>query len=430
MKATYLALSILTATVYAQDAERAAFAIVQGASGNGTAQFGVQVKRGAAVNFAVKPGDGASVRRPTMEERISSAGSEWEQVRLTFAQLSNGVDHELMVIRDKKIADTRKFRIPDWNRKKGRIAIVSCLDDSFREQAQMWSELLAHEPDAIMIIGDAAYCDVAGGRLVRDPTPPLLWSRHATTRALLDLYRAPRLRPVFTTWDDHDFGKNNAGREFEHKRASAKMFRAFFPQQPIDGFLECGPGVSARFKLFGQTWMMLDGRTFRSPNRKAVPDETMFGALQEAWIRQQLARPEPLWIVNGAQMFNGYHRFEAYESCQPKSFQAFVQMIRDGRAPVAFVSGDRHLAEVSAIDKKECGFATAEITTSALHARTFPNAWAKEPNPRKVAGVSGALNYAILDVEATDHLSASLTVHGIDKKKFFEYAVSVKRGDG
>jgi len=423
-----LLLLLVPVPVLAQEATP--YAILQGVSGNKTAQFSVQVGRGETLKFVVRPGDGSGVRLPTWTERSGHAGSDWEVVRLTFEGLAEGVDHGFLVVREKKIVDQRTFRVPDWSRTKGKIMVASCLDDAFEEQAQIWSEVFAHEPDALFLIGDSAYCDVANGRLVRETTPLMIWQRHAQTRSKLALYRSKRLRPAFTVWDDHDYGLNNAGREFVHKRASARVFRTFFPGEPIDGFCERGPGMSSRFAMFGQRWLMLDGRTFRSPNRKEVPDETMFGERQEAWIAAELARPGPLWIVNGVQMFGGYHRFESYEACQPRSFLGFVKMIREGRAPVAFVSGDRHLAEISAIGEKELGFATAEITTSGLHARTFPDAWKKAPNPRQVAGVSGVFNYAIFEVEAGPSLRAKISVYGIGKKKFFEYALDVKREDG
>ena len=187
--------------------------------------------------------------------------------------------------------------------------------------------------------------------------------------------------------------------------------------------------MSGRFTLFGQRWLLLDGRTYRSPNRQEVPDETMFGAAQEAWVREELARPGPLWIVNGAQMFGGYHRFESYEACQPRSFRSFVNMIREGKASAAFVSGDRHLAEISVIQKEEIGYASAELTTSAIHARTFPDAWKKAPNPRQAAGVSGKLNYALIDVEAAASLRAKISVWGFGKTKFFDHDLDVNRGD-
>jgi len=431
MRLVLVLLALLTVPVLAQEASpEPPYAIVQGVSGRGIAQFGIQVKRGESLKCLVRPGGAGTPLLPVIEERITYDASDWEQIRLTFDGLEADVDHELMVTKDAKLIDKRVFRVPDWTAAKGRIMVASCLDDSFAEQKPMWADAFRQKPDAIFLIGDSAYCDVANGKLVRQTTPLLIWQRHAETRSKLALYRSSRLIPVFSVWDDHDYGLNDAGREFEHKRASARVYRAFFPAEPIDGFYERGPGVSGGFTMFGQRWLLLDGRTFRSPNRTEVPDETMFGARQEAWIQGALAKPGPLWIVNGAQMFGGYHRFESYEACQPRSFRSFVKMVREGQASVAFVSGDRHLAEVSTIGAKEVGFDTAELTTSGFHARTFPDAWKNAPNPRQAEGVSGKLNYAILDVEAGDTLRAKCTVWGFGMTKFFEHALDVKRGDG
>jgi len=402
------------------------YAILQGATGNGTAQFAVLVPRDAAVQYAVKPGDGKPVQAPALREGIRRADSEWRVDRLTFRGLSPEQDHALLVIRDKGIADRRVFRIPDWSRAKGHIAIASCMDDTYdEEQKAIWPELLAEKPDALMLIGDNAYCDVVEGRLVRPAQPKLLWARHVETRSRLALFRQKHLVPTFTTWDDHDYGENNAGREYPHKRASKTIFRAFFPQEEIDGFLAHGPGVSAAFTLFGQRWLLLDGRTFRSPNRESVPDETVFGPRQEAWIAAALVRREPLWIVSGAQFFGGYHRFESYEACQPGSFARFRKMVADGSAACAFVSGDRHLAEIMKIE--DCGFPTYELTTSAIHARTYPDAWKDAENPRKIHGVSGALNYAVLDVEKGARLKAEVRVLGPGRKVHFEQDIDVGR---
>ncbi|MEM8882927.1 MAG: alkaline phosphatase D family protein [Planctomycetota bacterium] len=401
------------------------YAICMGGSGHGTAVFAIQHEGKTALTFGARAGKG-TVIEPSGRVHDRTLGIE----TVTFAGLPVGVDHELFVIRESKIVDRRTFRVPDAAAAKGRILIASCLDDVFeKEQKQIWGEALAHGPDAIFLIGDNCYADVANGRLVRDITPAKLAARHAETRARLALFRAARLVPIFSVWDDHDYGLNNAGREFVHKRASKRIFRTYFPQPEIDGFLEHGPGLSSSFALFGQRWIFLDGRTFRSPNRNPVPDETVFGAAQEAWLFAQLAQATPAWIVSGAQFFGGYHRFESYEACQPNSFGRFKERLKTVKAPFAFVTGDRHLTELMKIDAGECGLETWELTTSAIHARTFPNSWEKSPNPRKVHGVSGALNYAVLDVESGPALTAGIRVYGIDKVLHYDQAIKVARGE-
>ena len=43
-----------------------------------------------------------------------------------------------------------------------------------------------------------------------------LWRRHAEARMTLEIYYSKRLYPIFATWDDHDFGKNDAGKQFPY----------------------------------------------------------------------------------------------------------------------------------------------------------------------------------------------------------------------
>ena len=404
------------------------YAIMQGASGIKTAQFSVLVPKDDRPTFAVKSAEGGSAIPAAFRDRISMVGSKWDVERLTFVGLSRETNYVLFAILNKEIKDQRTFQVPDWNRPKGRIVVASCLDDFFaKEQAKIWPEVTAHKPDAILLIGDNAYCDVKDGKLNRNPSPIDIWERHVITRNKLLFFRAKKLVPVFSTWDDHDYGLNNAGREFVHRGSSKRAFRAFFPQDEIAGFLTHGPGVSATMVLFGQRWMLLDGRSFRTPNREDRPDQTVFGVRQEIWARMALSGTTPLWLVNGAQFFGGYHRFESYEGCQPRSFKTFLKIVQGGQAPVAFVSGDRHLAEMMRIGKEEAGLDTYELTTSALHARTYPGSLEKSPNKRRIHGKDGALNYAVIDVEKDEALKAHIRVYGIDKVLHFEQKIEVKR---
>ncbi len=62
-----LSFSFLVACAFADDG----YAILQGASGNGTAQFSLLVPAAQRFTIIVKPGDGTSVRKPDLRERIS-----------------------------------------------------------------------------------------------------------------------------------------------------------------------------------------------------------------------------------------------------------------------------------------------------------------------------------------------------------------------
>ncbi len=71
---------------------------------------------------------------------------------------------------------------------------------------------------------------------------------------------------MFPVWDDHDFGKNDAGGDFEWKTVAAEQFFKFwgmYPERPVE------QGLYAK-RLFGPEGrrlqiILLDTRTFRSP---------------------------------------------------------------------------------------------------------------------------------------------------------------------
>src|SRR5437868_6122617 len=74
--------------------------------------------------------------------------------------------------------------------------------------------------------------------------------------------------PVLAVWDDHDYGKNDAGADFPQKDDSKKQFLTFFGE-PTGSPRWLRPGVYDA-KIFGPEGkrvqvILLDGRYNRSP---------------------------------------------------------------------------------------------------------------------------------------------------------------------
>ena len=90
-----------------------------------------------------------------------------------------------------------------------RIAFGSCADQN--QPQPFWSPIRAFEPQLFLMIGDNVYGDVSSGALTE--------LRAAYDRlAAIDGFK--RLRadvPVLATWDDHDYGANDAGADFPHR---------------------------------------------------------------------------------------------------------------------------------------------------------------------------------------------------------------------
>ena len=126
------------------------------------------------------------------------------------------------------------------------------------------SVAIGRDPDAFVFLGDNVYADS------EDPA--------AITRAYETLAASKRFRElrattrVVATWDDHDYGGNDAGRGFAAREASEAIFEEFWDvsdvarERPgIYRAVELGP-VGRRVQI-----ILLDTRYFRSPLERAHP---------------------------------------------------------------------------------------------------------------------------------------------------------------
>jgi phosphodiesterase/alkaline phosphatase D-like protein len=354
------------------------------------------------------------------------APSPWVVTQIKFEGLEPSLPYLLQVLRKKEeLMDSRILSSLDLSRTKVRFAVASCMDDAFeKEQKGMWTDLIDAKPQAIFLIGDNVYADRDGKLPLSVADPKTLWIRYVETRALLEIYRMHRLTPIFAVWDDHDYGINDGDRNHPYKKESLETFRAFFPQEPLAGTVERGPGTSSRLIAFGQEFYFLDDRSFRSP--VGTDPQTHWGKEQEEWLFRYLSHAtHPAWLLNGDQYFGGYHKFESYEGRHPKSFKDFLTRLRKVKVPFVLVSGDRHLTELMELKPTDVGTKTYEITTSAIHAKTFANAWKDTPNPRQIAGESGVFNYAVFEADASKGLNFRVTAYGPQKRVLFAKDLTV-----
>lgn len=325
-----------------------------------------------------------------------------------------------------KVLDERKFHLPPLEEKRVRFAVASCMDSGYKEQADMWESLLAKKPDVLFLIGDNVYANI-GIPKGMGASPERLWETYTQTRKTLALFRAKTLVPIVAVWDDNDYGMNDGNRQFTHKEASTKIFYAFFGQMPLSPAFTEGPGISRLYRAFGHRFFVMDNRSLRSESN--AKEETHWGLETEKWLFDALKTDKtPTWILSGDQIFGGYHPFESMERDHPASFKRLLSALHDSTAPAAFITGDRHLTELMKIPTKEAGFETFELTTSPIHAKTYPDPWKKTPNPRQMVGATGTLNFAVVDSTASaGSLKFRAAVYGPKGKTLYERELEVKR---
>lgn len=401
-------------------------AILQGPTNDTSTFLSAMVPKDRAIEYKLFDKEtGHEIKaRATTQKKVSQDFSPWAAVRILYEGLDKTKTYEFRAIDDTgKVLDHREFALIDSSKGYGQFVAASCMDDAYPEQEDMWSTVISLNPQFLILMGDTVYADRRGNVKFEFADPEILWHRYVQTRNTLKIFRTPKLVPIFAVWDDHDFGKDDGDSTFKYKKEARETFEAFFPMTPAAKIFEHGPGLSSHFQVFSQDFFMMDDRSFRTK-------ETHWGEAQEKWLISGVrAAKNPVWITNGVQFFGGYQPFESFEGENPAQFEQLIKDLKEPPVPVVFVSGDRHLTEILRIEESKLGFETFEITTSPIHAKTFPGTFVKYPSARQVAGRDGKFNFAFFKVEQADahNLKFDVKVMGENQEVLYEKALQVKR---
>jgi len=291
-----------------------------------------------------------------------------------------------------------------------RIAFGSCIHQE--DPQPIWGPIVATKPDLFLFIGDNIYHDVhrskeAKGWTIRD--------KYKLQADVPGYRKLNKLCPILGTWDDHDYGVNDAGAENPDKKDYQEAFLDFF------GIAKDSPRRKQAGIYYSQMFgppeqrvqvILLDTRYFRSPlNKKAKsipnigpylpnndPKTTMLGETQWKWFAEQLQVPAKLRVIaSSIQVVPEDHGWEKWMNF-PHERERLFKVIRDSKAAgVVFVSGDRHLAELSMMDSG-IGYPLYDLTSSGL-TMAFKKWRTQEPNRHRVATMNYGNNFGLITID-------------------------------
>lgn len=260
------------------------------------------------------------------------------------------------------------------------IAFGSCADQDLPQP--IWGPIVTAKPDLFIFMGDNVYAS--------SPKQKPISEQYRKLAANADFRRARESIPFLATWDDHDYGQNDAGADNPEKEIAKREFLKFWPyvkesmilnQEGIFHAKMIGGTVKRRHKEPMLQIILLDTRTYRSPLLKVEDPEhpehrfnpwqdkskTILGQEQWAWLETQLQRPADLRIIiSSIQLIAEGHGYEKWANF-PHERQRFFDLLKSTKAHNVIVfSGDRHL---SSIAKTEIpGWGTLyDITSSSLN---------------------------------------------------------------
>lgn len=258
-----------------------------------------------------------------------------------------------------------------------RIGFGSCADQT-KSQA-IWTTLLNADPDAFVFMGDNVYGDVTS------PDLRELIGAYNDLSASRPFTRFADDVPVLPIWDDHDYGLNDGGADFEYRELSGQIFLSFWdvdgddPRRSHDGlyrsFIAGDEGMRVQI-------ILLDTRSFRSPWKKTdkrnapgkeryVPDDdpskTMLGAAQWQWLEEELKYPADLRIiVSSIQVIADGHGWERWGNLPRERAKLFETIKTSGADGVVLLSGDRHMGGLYKYDDG-LRYPIYEVTSSSLN---------------------------------------------------------------
>jgi len=257
-----------------------------------------------------------------------------------------------------------------------RIALGSCANQN-RDQP-VWEAIAAEDPQLFLFLGDNVYADTEDRDEMRAAYEKL--EQKPGFRAL----RA--MCPVIGVWDDHDYGVNDGGADYPAKEMAEEEFHRFF-RTPDDAPSRKRPGTYD-VRYFGEgdrrlQVILLDTRYFRGPlkklpvrgpdgpyERQTDPAVTMLGDAQWRWLAKTLRQPAGMRIIlSSIQVIPEDHRWELWQNLPHERARLFRLLKEAETGPVIFLSGDRHMGEISelpASDPLSPGFPVYELTSSGL----------------------------------------------------------------
>ncbi|HET6766172.1 MAG TPA: alkaline phosphatase D family protein [Chitinophagaceae bacterium] len=261
-----------------------------------------------------------------------------------------------------------------------KIAFGSC---GWQDEPQPILALAATEkPDAFIFLGDNIYGDTDNMDTLR--------AKYNRWGAMEEFKKLDSATKIFATWDDHDFGRNDAGKWYPYKKESKEIFLTFF-KEPAESDRRKHEGIyhSEYIKTGAKTIqvILLDVRTFRDdlllydtsvklPRESYFykpdymphisPDSTLLGPEQWQWLETELAKPADLRLIcSGSQFSIEYNGYEAWANF-PHEQKRMLELIKKAKANgVIFLTGDVHYAEISKLEESGL-YPIYDITASGI----------------------------------------------------------------
>lgn len=264
-----------------------------------------------------------------------------------------------------------------------RLAFGSCNFQNVRQP--LWTDMLRQSPDLFIWGGDIIYADWDSKNL-----PEEAFKKQFNQP---DYVKLREITPVIGTWDDHDFGLDNADGTLPTKALSQQQVLDFL-EEPYDSIRRIREGIYTSY-TFGEVprkikIILLDNRYFKN----LEPDAPLLGKTQWAWLENEFKDSDASlhFVVAGLSIFSPLLPYSEEWGHHPVEVERMLDLVKKySPKGLIFLTGDRHFASIFT------RFGQLEFLSSGMTHVVSPRTWRyiSRYYPKTYFG----LNYGQVDVD-------------------------------
>ena len=307
-----------------------------------------------------------------------------------------------------------------------KIAFGSCGHQN--KPQPILKKVVAEKPDLFIYLGDNIYGDTR--------YMDTLQKKYSLLGNKPEFKELKSNVPLLATWDDHDYGENDAGKYYPFKEESKEIFLDFWDEpKSSDRYNHEGIYHSLIYKIDEKIIqiILLDTRTFRSdltlndkksgykndymPTTSA--DSAFLGPAQWKWLDITLRKKADLRVIATSTQFS--HEYNGWESWSniPHERNKMLELINKTKAnSVVFISGDVHWGEISKLNSEGL-YPIFDVTSSGLTQKWHNT----EPNKNRLGKVVRNNNYGMLIYNWKKEPTLTFLIKNIKGRSMVKYKI-------
>lgn len=327
-------------------------------------------------------------------------------VTWTISDLKPGTEYKAQVIAgkgNKPVGKPCVIRTPAPADKPARVTLAFGSCASSTKFFDIWEKIGEVGADGMVLLGDTPYINKTDLKSNRD--------YHREFLSIPTLVELARTRPLWATWDDHDFGGNDTdGKQMLPHRDTIRQ--AFIEYRGLNSYGTGTQGIYTSFRFGPLEVFLLDPRYFSQTEPSPVNSKqpTCLGKEQWQWLLDGLRKSTaPFKIVASGMIWDDKKNKEKddWETYAHEREALYDFIAEKNISGVVLLSGDIHVSRQLRYPlKNRIGYDLEQWIVSPMHDRIIPSL--NVPHPALLWGE--AIPHVFLQVIADTTVSPATLV--------------------